>query len=157
MESRSDNVKTIARNRKARHEYEVSQTFEAGIELRGSEVKSLRAGKVNLSDAYAVVENGEVILRNLHINRYPMAQDLELDPDRPRRLLLHRREIRKIQQKTQQRGMTLIPLHLYFKGPMAKVELALAIGRKKYDKREAIAKADAQRRMTQATRRDAQQ
>ena len=157
MESRSDNVKTIARNRKARHEYEVSQTFEAGIELRGSEVKSLRAGKVNLSDAYAVVENGEVILRNLHINRYPMAQDTELDPDRPRRLLLHRREIRKIQQKTQQRGMTLVPLHLYFKGPMAKVELALAIGRKKYDKREAIAKADAQRRMTQATRRDAQQ
>lgn len=157
MEGAKPNIKTIARNRKARHNYEINQTFEAGIELRGAEVKSLRAGKVNLSDAYAVVENGEVILRNLHINRYPMAQDQEMDPDRPRRLLLHRREIRKIQQKTMQKGMTLVPLHLYFRGPMAKVELALAIGRRKYDKRDAIAKAEAQRRITQATRRDARQ
>lgn len=157
METGNPDIKTIARNRRAKRDYEITQRFEAGIELRGSEVKSLRAGKVNLADSYAVVENGEVILRNLHISRYPMATDLELDPDRPRRLLLHRREIRKIQQKTQQRGMTLVPLHLYFKGKIAKIELALAIGRKKYDKRGAIAKAEAQRRMTQATRRDARQ
>jgi len=154
MEPGTGDIKTIARNRRAKRDYEINQTFEAGIELRGAEVKSLREGKVNLADAYAVVENGDVILRNLHINRYKMSADQELDPDRPRRLLLHRREIRKIQQKTQQRGMTLVPLHIYFRGPLAKIELALAVGRKKYDKRDAIAKAEAQRRITQATRRD---
>ena len=147
-------IKTIARNRKARRDYEVSQIFESGIELRGSEVKSLRDGKVNLTDAYAIIERGEVILRNLHISRYPMATDTELDPDRPRRLLLHAREIRKIKQKTEQRGMSLIPLSIYFKGKLVKVELALGIGRRKFDKREAIAKADAQRRISQATRRE---
>lgn len=155
MTEQPSDIKIIARNRKARHDYEISQVVEAGIELRGSEVKSLRDGKVNLTDAYAVIESGEVILRNLHITRYPMATDTVLDPDRPRRLLLHAREIRKMVQKIDQKGMTLIPLSIYFKGKLVKVELALAIGRRKYDKREAIAKADAQRRISQATRRDA--
>jgi SsrA-binding protein len=155
MTEQPNDFKTIARNRKARRDYEVFQIFETGIELRGSEVKSLRDGKVNLTDAYAVIEAGEVILRNLHISRYPMATDAELDPDRPRRLLLHAREIRKITQKIDQKGMTLIPLSIYFKGKLVKIELALAIGRRKFDKREAIAKADAQRRISQATRRDA--
>lgn len=146
--------KTVTRNRRARRDYEIVEIFEAGIELRGSEVKSLRDGKVNLTDAYALIESGGVILRNLHINRYPMATDKELDPDRPRRLLLNAREIRKMKQKTEQRGMTLVPLSIYFKGKLVKIELALAIGRKKYDKREVIAKADAQRRMAQAMRKD---
>lgn len=148
------NVKYIARNRKARRDYEIKGIFEAGIELLGSEVKSLREGKVNLADAYAVVENGQVFLRNLHISLYKMATHEELDPLRVRRLLLHKREIRKLSVQTEQRGMTLIPLSIYFKGPIAKIELALAVGRKKYDKRQAIEKAEADKRIKKAMRRD---
>ena len=149
----STDKKYIVRNRKARHDYEIKDTYEAGISLKGSEVKSLREGKINISDAYALVENGEVILRNLHISPYKMAQDT-LDPIRPRRLLLNKREIRKIKNLTEQKGLTLIPLSLYFLRNLVKIELGVAIGRKKYDKRNAIAKADADRKMKQATKRD---
>ena len=150
-----EKIKYVVRNRKARHDYEIKSTYEAGIELKGSEVKSLREGKVNLSDAYAEVEQNQVILKNMHISPYKMAQE-KLDPYRPRRLLLHKREIYKLFVHTQQRGMTLIPLSIYFKGKTAKVELALAAGRKKYDKRQAIAEAEAQRRIGKAMRKDLQ-
>lgn len=150
----SGNIKIIVRNRKARHDFEIRDTIEAGIELLGSEVKSLRNGKVNISDAYAFVEDGQVFLKNLHISPYAMATDDNLDPLRLRRLLLHKREIRKLKVQTEQRGLTLIPLSIYFKGKVAKIELALAVGRKKYDKRQAIAKSEADRRIKRATRKD---
>jgi len=153
MSKENENIRYVVRNRKARHDYEIKNTFEAGIELKGSEVKSLREGKVTLSDAYAEVEQNQVILKNLHIAPYKMAQE-EVDPYRPRRLLLHKREIYKLYVHTQQRGMTLIPLSIYFKGKVAKVELALAVGRKKYDKRQAIAKAEAERKIGRAMRKD---
>ena len=154
MPQEPDKIKVVVRNRKARHDYHIVDTFEAGIELQGTEVKSVRNGKVQLADSYAVIENGQVWLRNMHISPYEQAGHVEQDPVRTRRLLLHRKEIRKLWGKTQQQGLTLIPLSVYFKGPHAKIELALATGRKKYDKREAIAKADAERRMKQATRKD---
>jgi len=144
----------VLRNRKARHDYQIVSTIEAGIELRGTEVKSIRQGKVNVSDSYAVVENGQVYLKNLHISPYAMASQIAYDPIRTRRLLLHKREISKLTAKTQQQGLTLIPLSLYFKGKKLKIELALAAGRRKYDKRQAIAKAEADRRMKRATERD---
>ncbi|MBN1213622.1 MAG: SsrA-binding protein SmpB [candidate division Zixibacteria bacterium] len=155
MAKEAENIRYVVRNRKARHDYEIKNTFEAGIELRGSEVKSLREGKVNLSDAYAEVDQNQVILKNMHISPYKMAQE-KLDPYRPRRLLLHKREIYKLFVQTQQRGMTLIPLSIYFKGKVAKVELALAVGRKKYDKRQAIAEAEAERKIGRALRKDVQ-
>jgi len=143
----------VARNRKARYDFAVSETIEAGIELKGSEVKSIREGKLNLADAYAIVEGNQVILRNLHITPYKMSGE-PLDPDRPRRLLLHKREIVKLSVKTLQRGLTLIPLALYFRGKRLKIELGLAVGRKKYDKRQVIAEAEAKRRIDRAKRRD---
>ena len=153
MSKETENIRYVVRNRKARHDYEIKNTYEAGIELKGSEVKSLREGKVTLSDAYAEVEQNQVILKNMHISPYKMAQE-QIDPYRPRRLLLHKREIYKLYVQTQQRGMTLIPLSIYFKGKTAKVELALAVGRKKYDKRQAIAKAEADRKIGKALRKD---
>jgi SsrA-binding protein len=149
-----DGVQVVVRNRKARHDYQIVDTIEAGIELVGAEVKSIRAGKLNLSDSYAVVEDDQVYLKNLHITPYAMATSEPPDPDRDRRLLLHKREIYKLKSKTHQQGLTLIPLTVYIKGSRVKIELALAAGRKKYDKRQAIAKAEADRRMKQATRRD---
>ncbi|UCD62602.1 MAG: SsrA-binding protein SmpB [Candidatus Zixiibacteriota bacterium] len=151
---KAENIKVIARNRRARHDYEIRDTYEVGIELVGSEVKSIRDGKINISDAYAVVENGQVFLRNLHISPYRMAAGEGHDPLRVRRLLLHKREIRKLYIQTEQRGMTLVPLTVYFKGKVAKIELAVAVGRKKYDKRQAIAKSEADRRIKRATRKD---
>lgn len=150
----TDNIKLIARNRKAFHDFDIQDRFEAGIELMGAEVKSLRDGKINLGDAYATVERGQLILKNLHITPYKMAAQLDLDPLRPRRLLMHRREINRLAEKIEQKGMSLVLLSLYFKKRIAKVELGLGQGRKKYDKRQAIAKADAERRMKQATKRD---
>lgn len=144
-----DDVRYVARNRKARHDYNIHDSYEAGIELKGSEVKSLREGKVNLSDAYAVVENGEIILKNLHISPYKMSYENH-DPIRPRRLLLHKREIHKLFIMTEQRGFTLILTAIYFRDNLAKVELAVATGRKKYDKRRELDKADADRRIRQA-------
>jgi SsrA-binding protein len=154
MVEQHDKTKLIARNRKAMRNYQILDRFEAGIELLGCEVKSLREGRLNLGDAYAIVKDGEVFLKNLHITPYKMTADEPPDPLRPRRLLLHRREIRRLKTKTEQRGMTIIPLTLYFKGNLAKVELGLGIGRRKYDKRDVIAKADADRRIKQAMRKD---
>ena len=154
MMNQAANIKIIARNRKARHDYQIRDTIEAGIELLGTEVKSVREGKINISDAYAFVEKGQVFLKNLHISPYHMDSGPGHDPLRVRRLLLHKREIRKLAVQIEQRGMTLIPLTIYFKGKVAKIELALATGRKKYDKRQAIAKSEADRKMKRAMRKD---
>jgi SsrA-binding protein len=135
----------IATNRRARHEYDIEQTFEAGITLVGSEVKTLRSGKASLQDAYGVVNRGEVWAYGIHIPEYPQASILNHEPTRVRKLLLHKKEIGKLEAKTQQQGYTLVPLKLYFKGNKVKVELALARGRRKWDKREAIAKREAAR------------
>jgi SsrA-binding protein len=135
----------VATNRRARHKFELVERFEAGIQLQGSEVKSLRDGKAQLGDSYAVVERGEVWLRNLHIAPYAPASHQNHDPDRPRKLLLHRHEIERLIGKTQQRGLTLIPTRIYFKGPYAKVELALARGKEGRDRRREIAERDMRR------------
>lgn len=140
-------IKLITQNRKARHEYIVLAKYEAGIVLRGTEVKALRAGKANLKDSYARVERGEVILYQLHISPYEKGSYANHHPLRPRKLLLHKSEIRKLQGSVQEKGLTLIPLKMYFKGGKAKVELALARGKKSYDKRADIAKRDAARDM----------
>jgi SsrA-binding protein len=143
----------VATNRRARHRFEFVERFEAGIQLRGSEVKSLRDGKAQLGDAYAVVERGEVWLRNLHIAPYAPASHENHDPERPRKLLLHRHEIERLVGKTQQRGLTLIPTRIYFKGPNAKVELALARGKEGRDRRREIAERDMRREVEREYKR----
>ncbi len=153
MSQKEEDRKYIARNRKARHDYDIKSYIEAGVELLGSEVKSLRAGKVNLSDSYAIIEKGEVFLKKLHISPYKQAQDSH-DPLRTRRLLLHKREIGKLFIQTEQKGATLIPISIYFRNNLVKIELAIAVGRKKYDKRQAIEKADAERKIRRTIRRD---
>ncbi|MDQ7054796.1 MAG: SsrA-binding protein SmpB [candidate division KSB1 bacterium] len=137
--------KIITVNRKARHDYEILDTIEAGIVLLGTEVKSLRAGKVNLKDSYARVKDGEVWLIGVHISPYSHGSYNNHDPERDRKLLLHKSEIRRLIGKTEEKGVTLVPLRMYFKNGKAKVELALARGKRKYDKRQDIAKRDAQR------------
>ncbi len=137
--------KNITVNRKARHEYSILQTWEAGIVLAGTEVKSLRQGKANLVDSYGKIKNGEVWLVNCHISEYTQGNINNHEPKRERKLLLSRSEIRKLIGKTTEKGLTLIPLRLYFKNGIAKVELALAKGKKVYDKRKDIAKKDFQR------------
>lgn len=139
-------MKTIVNNRKARHEYHVVETLECGIALMGTEVKSLREGKANLTDAYGVLENGEVLLRGLHISPYSHTSQTALEPVRDRKLLLHRSEIRRLLGKVREKGLTLVPLKLYFNDRgVAKLELALARGKKTYDKRRSIAERDANR------------
>lgn len=140
-------IKIIAQNKKARHDYFIEQTFEAGIVLVGTEVKSIRQGKVNLKDSYAAVENGEVILSGMHISPYEKGNIFNKDPMRDRKLLLHRHEINKLVGYTQKKGFTLIPLQIYLKRGKVKLELAVAKGKKLYDKREDIAKRDAKREM----------
>ena len=135
----------VATNRRARHKFELVEKMEAGIELRGTEVKSLRGGKAQMTDAYAVVEDGEVWLRNLHIPPYPPAARENHEPMRTRKLLLHRAEIERLIGKSQQKGLTLIPVRIYFKGPRAKVELALAKGKEGRDRRREIAERDVRR------------
>ncbi|MBV8297887.1 MAG: SsrA-binding protein SmpB, partial [Acidimicrobiia bacterium] len=142
----------------ARHDYDVVETFECGIVLSGSEVKSIRDGKIQLKDSYARVQDGEVWLHGVHVSPYVYAHGLDgHDPDRPRKLLLHRDEIDELSGRTQQESLTLVPLAVYFKDGKAKVELALAKGRRRYDKRQAIASRDAareaERAMAQARRR----
>jgi SsrA-binding protein len=135
----------VATNRRARHKFEFLERMEAGIELQGSEVKSLRDGKAQINEAYAVVDRGEVWLRGAHIPPYLPASDQNHEPDRPRKLLLHRREIERLIGKTAERGLTLIPTRIYFKGPRAKVELALAKGKEGRDRRREIADRDVRR------------
>ena len=135
----------VATNRRARHRFQVLERMEAGIELRGSEVKSLRDGKAQINEAYAVINDGEVWLRGAHIPPYLPASGQNHEPDRPRKLLLHRREIERLIGKTAERGQTLVPLRIYFKGPTAKVELALAKGKEGRDRRREIADRDLRR------------
>ncbi|MBI4729467.1 MAG: SsrA-binding protein SmpB [Acidobacteria bacterium] len=136
---------TIASNRKARHDYHIEETYEAGLSLRGSEVKTLRQGKASLQESYAVVRGNEAFLIGANIPPYAQASILNHEPTRTRKLLLHKQEIRRLLERTHERGFTLVPLRLYFKGNKVKCEIALARGKRAYDKREAIARRDAER------------
>lgn len=143
----SEAVKVVAENRKARHDYHIEDTYEAGMVLVGTEVKSLRSGRANLKDSYAKIRNGEVYVHQMHISPYPFAYYGNHDPLRPRKLLLHNYEIKKLYGKVNEQGYSLVPLRLYFKAGRAKLLLALVRGKKKHDKREAIRRRDEQRDM----------
>lgn|SRR3989338_1478917 len=145
--------RVIITNRKARHEYHILDTLEAGIVLKGTEVKSLRNGNANLQDSYALVKNAELWLIGMHISPYEQGNINNHDPVRTRKLLLQRKEIRKLLSRVQEKGLTLVPLSVYFKGPYAKVELAVAQGKKSYDKREAIKQREAKRYIAQRLKR----
>jgi SsrA-binding protein len=145
--TRETNQKNIAVNRRARREYFIDESFEAGMVLLGSEVKSLRDGRANLADSYARVDKGQLFLVNTHISPYPAANMFNHEPTRPRKLLLHKREISRLMGKVKERGLTLIPLKLYFKDGRAKVELGLARGKKLYDKRATVKEKMVRREM----------
>ncbi len=149
---KAERYKSIALNRRARHEYHFEEIFEAGIVLTGTEVKSLRAGRVSMVDAFGVVENAEVWLKNLNISPWEKGNRFNHEPLRPRKLLLHREEIRRLIGKTREKGLTLIPTRMYFQDGRVKVELAVARGKKLYDKREAEAERTAKREMERALR-----
>jgi len=151
-EQTSEKRKTIATNRKARRDYHILETMEAGIVLHGSEVKSLRQGRANLRDSYAQVEGGELYLYHLHISPYEQSSSFGPDPRRRRKLLMHRREIKRLLGKTAQKGFTLVPLTLYFSGPIAKVELALGRGKRDYDRRQDITKRETDRAIERAVK-----
>ena len=142
--------RTIAQNKKAWHDYFIDEKFEAGIELFGTEVKSLRAGRVNLKDSYCSVKDGELFALGMHISPYEQGNIFNRDPLRPKKLLMHKREILRLFGKVQEKGYSLIPLSLYFKGSRVKMELGLCRGKKLYDKREDMAKASAKRDMERA-------
>ena len=143
-------IKVLGQNRSASHEYFILERYEAGIELAGTEVKSLRAGRMSLKEAWCQVQNGEMILRQMHISPYEQGNIYNKDPLRPRRLLLHKREIRYLDAKVHQDGYSIIPLKVYLKDSLIKVEIALCQGKKLYDKRESAAKKDALRQMNRA-------
>lgn len=154
MKEQSEGFKIIADNRKARYLYEILETYEAGLELKGSEVKSIRQGKANLQDGYALLRNGEAVLLNVHISPYEKtAAYFNHDPRRTRKLLLHKQEIRKLIGKVEQQGLTLVPLKMYMKRGLVKITIALAKGKKVHDKRESIKKRDDQREMARAIKR----
>lgn len=140
-------TKTLATNRKARHDFFIEETLETGIALTGTEVKSFRQGKVNLKESYAMVENSEVFIHGMHVSPYEQGNIYNVDPLRKRKLLLHKREIRKLVGYITQKGYSLVPLSAYLKNGKVKIELAIAKGKKLYDKREDIAKKDAERRI----------
>lgn len=141
------NNRTIAKNKKAKHDYFIEDSLEVGIVLKGTEVKSIRQGKANLKDSFAQVENGEIFLNNLHISPYEQGNRYNVDPTRKRKLLLHKKEISKLIGYTAQKGYSLIPLELYLKEGLVKINLGVAKGKKLYDKRQDMAKKDAQRRI----------
>ena len=145
--SEKKHIKIIAENRKARHDYHIDEEFEAGMALKGTEVKSLRQGRAILKDAYARIKNGEVFIHQMHISPYPFAYYDNHDPLRPRKLLLHKREIKRLYGKVNEKGLTLIPLKMYFINGKAKISIALARGKRKYDKRDAIRRREEQREM----------
>ena len=151
VEAKSDIV-SVAKNKRARFDYHILETFEAGLVLRGTEVKSLRGGKANISDAYGIVRDGEVFLLNAHIQPYESRGYANHEPTGTRKLLLHRKEIRRLIGAVERQGLTLVPLELYFKNGVAKVALALAKGKKMHDKRETEKKRDADREMARAGR-----
>jgi SsrA-binding protein len=146
-------VEQVAVNRRALHEYEVLELFEAGLALMGSEIKSVRQGRVQLREAYARPERGELWLLNAHISQYAPAGPNGHEPTRPRKLLLHKTQIRQLSKAVEEQGLTIVPLRLYLKDGLAKVELALVRGRKRYDKRAVIAKRESQREIARALRR----
>ena len=150
MEKRG--IKIAAQNRKAYHDYFVEERYEAGIELTGTEVKSIRLGTLSLKEAWCQIKDGQLYIRQMHIAPYEQGNIFNKDPDRPKRLLMHKREIRKLHDLQKQDGYALIPLSLYFKDSRVKVELGLCKGKKNYDKRDAIAKRDAKREMDRAMR-----
>ena len=145
-------TQSIARNKRARHDYHILETWEAGLVLSGTEVKSLREGNANIADAYAIVKDGEVYLLNLHIAPYEQGNQFNHEPTRTRKLLLHRKEIRRMIGAVERQGLTLIPLELYFKRGIAKVALALGKGKKLHDKRDTARERDAEREMARAVR-----
>jgi SsrA-binding protein len=148
-------MKIVVQNKKARHDYAIVETLEAGIALRGTEVKSLREGNANLRDSYAIIQNGEVLLRGLHITPYSHTSERALDPVRDRKLLVNRAEIRKLVGKVNEKGMTLVALKIYFNDRgIAKVELGLGKGKKLHDKRDSIAERDARREMDRVMKRN---
>lgn len=148
--ARETGKKVIAQNRKARHDYSIEDVYEAGLQLTGTEVKSLRAGRASLTDGYGFYDNGEVWLKGIHIPEYDLGTWTNHEPRRSRKLLLHKEEIRRIANKVKDTGVTLVPLTLYFKDGYAKVELAVARGRKGHDKRQAIAEREAKREVQRA-------
>ncbi|MBI3361598.1 MAG: SsrA-binding protein SmpB [Chloroflexi bacterium] len=145
-----EGIKVVATNRKATHDYFISDRFEAGLVLRGSEIKSIRAGQVNLRESYVREERGEMWLVNAHIAVYDPASRDNHAPTRPRKLLLHRKEIARLLEKAQQKGLTIVPLRLYLSKGRAKIEIALAKGKRQYDKRQAMAKRDSDREIARA-------
>jgi SsrA-binding protein len=145
-------IKTVATNRKAFHNYQIGDSIEAGIALTGSEIKSIRGGRVSLGDAYVRPERGELWLFNAHIARYEASSYLSHEPKRPRKLLLHRKEIDSLTSKVSEKGLTLVPTRLYLKGSIAKVEIALAKGKKLYDKRESISRREMERELARAAK-----
>ena len=145
-------IKIAADNRKARHDYHIHESYEAGLVLTGTEVKSLRAGKANLKDAYARIEHCELLLHNMHISPYDAGNRFNHEPLRVRKLLMHRSEIDKLMGKTQEKGYTLVPLKLYFTHGIAKVQIGLATGKKNYDKRQDVAERDAKREIDRVFR-----
>ncbi|NLE77956.1 MAG: SsrA-binding protein SmpB [Chloroflexi bacterium] len=153
MGQAGEKVKVVATNRKAFHDYTVEDTFEAGIALVGSEIKSVREGRVNLRDGFAGFSNGELWLQNCHISTYDPASRDNHDPTRRRKLLMHRRELNRLAGRVQEKGLTIVPLRMYLKRGRAKVEIALVRGKKLYDKRETIAKRDAERQIEREVRR----
>ena len=146
-------IKTVATNRKAYHNYHIGDGIEAGIALTGTEIKSLRAGRASLGDAYIRPEGGELWLLNAHIARYEAGSYLSHEPTRPRKLLLHRKQINSLTSKLMEKGLTLMPMKIYIKDSIAKVEVALARGKRLYDKRESIARREAEREMGRAVKR----
>ena len=151
-DSKQTDIQSVARNKRARHDYHILETLEAGLVLTGTEVKSLRDGRANIADAYGNVRDGEVFLLNLHISPYDRGGYSNHEPNRTRKLLLHRKEIRRLIGAVERQGLTLIPLELYFKNGVAKVALALAKGKKLHDKRETERTRDAEREMARAVR-----
>ena len=145
-----DGKKIICVNKRARFDYAIDEVFEAGLVLHGTEVKSLRAGRATLKDAYAETRDGEMYLLHAHINQYEQANRFNHEPERPRKLLLHKREIHRLKGKTQERGLTLIPTRMYFSRGKAKVELGLGKGKRQYDKRQDMKRRDAQREIARA-------
>lgn len=148
----SSEGRTLAQNRKARHDYFIEETYEAGIVLRGTEIKSVRKGSVNIKDAHARIKNGEMFLLNMHISPYERGNRYNHDPVRTRKLLMHRKQIDKLYGSTKEKGYSLIPLKVYIKNGYAKVLIGLAKGKKKYDKRETLKRRTAQREMERAMR-----
>lgn len=148
----AQNHKVITVNRKAHHDYHIEDSVEAGLVLTGTEIKSVRSGRVNLRDAYAKSENSEMWLVGAHIAQYPGGNRFNHEPTRPRKLLLHREQIESLSDAVMKKGLTLVPLKMYLKNGMAKVELGLARGKKSYDKRETIARRDAERQIQRAVR-----